>query len=226
MLGFGAVCHLIASTLAYWAVFTWTPGLFHCLLGSVPESSSLALGPKDACSLLHLLVCVYFSKIDICCQACVLLPFMHVEHRTIYDMLTCHFHKLFVLNYCILQTLFFFFPSLFLFFFLRKKGDLFPEEGIWVWCNGMPPLCALRALSIGTILGPEADEYVDWFLQPEHLKIMLVRLTSQLSRIGQIVLNFAFSVRDLVLLIRRKKISPLCYISMFSQPAYVSDIIL
>ncbi|ONK69373.1 uncharacterized protein A4U43_C05F22180 [Asparagus officinalis] len=127
VLGFGAVCHLIASALAYWGVCNWTPGLFHCLLGSVPASASLALGPKDACSMLHLL------------------------------------------------------------------AGLLPDEGIWLWCDGMPPLCALKTLSIGTILGPEAEGYIDWFLQPDYLNMLLVKLTSQLSRIGHIILNFAFS---------------------------------
>lgn len=127
VLGFGAVCYLIAPALAYWAVFNWTPGLFHCLLGTVPAAPSLALGPKDACSMFHLLV------------------------------------------------------------------DLLPEEGIWLWGNGMPPLCALQTLSIGTILGPEAEGCVDWFLQPDYLKMLLTKLTFQLSRIGPIVLNFAFS---------------------------------
>ncbi|KAJ6813815.1 uncharacterized protein M6B38_141565 [Iris pallida] len=126
LLGFGAVCHLIASTLACWPIFNWIPSLFHCLLES-QATSSLALGPKDACSMLHLL------------------------------------------------------------------GDFFPEEGIWLWCNGMPPLSAFRTLSIGSILGPESERDVDWFLQPEHLTVLLVRLTPQLDRIAQIVLHFAFS---------------------------------
>lgn len=127
VLGFGAVCHLIASSLAYWVVFTWSPGLLHCLLESVPATPSLALGPKEACSMLHLL------------------------------------------------------------------GDLLPEEGIWLWGNGMPPLSALGTLSIGTILGPEAEECVNWFLHPEHVATMLLRLTFQLGRIGQILLNIACS---------------------------------
>lgn len=80
------------------------------------------------------------------------------------------------------------------FFFVLEKADLLPEEGIWLWVNGMPPLCALRTLSIGTILGPEAEGCVDWFLQPDYLKMLLTKLTFQLSRIGPIVLNFAFSV--------------------------------
>ncbi|KAM6547755.1 hypothetical protein CsatB_019431 [Cannabis sativa] len=54
-LGFGAICHLVASALACWPVYGWTPGLFHSLLASVQSTSVLALGPKETCSLLCLL---------------------------------------------------------------------------------------------------------------------------------------------------------------------------
>lgn len=59
-LTFGAICHLITSALACWPVYGWTPGLFHSLLDSVQATSSLALGPKETCSLLCLLVCWMF----------------------------------------------------------------------------------------------------------------------------------------------------------------------
>ncbi|XP_010906480.1 protein virilizer homolog isoform X2 [Elaeis guineensis] len=124
-LGFGAVCQLLTSALACWPIFGWTPGLFHCLLESVQATSSLALGPKDACSMLCLL------------------------------------------------------------------GDLFPEEGIWLWKYDIPPLTALRILSIGSILGPQAERDINWYLQPEHLAVLLIRLTPQLDRIAQVVLHFA-----------------------------------
>ncbi|XP_073107829.1 protein virilizer homolog isoform X2 [Elaeis guineensis] len=124
-LGFGAVCQLLTSALACWPIFGWTPGLFHCLLESAQASSSLALGPKDACSMLCLL------------------------------------------------------------------GDLFPEEGIWLWKYEIPPLSALRVLSIGSILGPQAERDINWYLQPEHLAVLLIRLTPQLDRIAQVVLHFA-----------------------------------
>ncbi|KAJ0980701.1 hypothetical protein J5N97_008956 [Dioscorea zingiberensis] len=126
-LGFSAVCHLLASTLACWPAFGWTPGLFHCLLESVQATSILALGPKDACSLLCLL------------------------------------------------------------------GDLLPMEDIWQWRNEMPRVSALRVLSVGTILGPQAEQCVNWYLQPEHLAVLLVRFTPQLDRIAQLVLQFAFA---------------------------------
>lgn len=49
------VCHLIASALASWPTHAWAPGLFHTLLDSVQAASSLALGPKETCSMLCLL---------------------------------------------------------------------------------------------------------------------------------------------------------------------------
>lgn len=54
-IGFGAVCHLIVSSLAFWPVHGWSPGLFNTLLASVQATSLLALGPKETCSLLYLL---------------------------------------------------------------------------------------------------------------------------------------------------------------------------
>nr|GMD09285.1 uncharacterized protein LOC109189493 [Ipomoea batatas] len=47
-LGIGAVCHLLASTLACWSVYGWTPGLFHFLLDSLNATSVVALGPKES----------------------------------------------------------------------------------------------------------------------------------------------------------------------------------
>ncbi|GAB2264035.1 hypothetical protein Droror1_Dr00026169 [Drosera rotundifolia] len=54
-LGLETVCHLLASALAFWPVNAWAPGLFHTVFNGVHSSSSLALGPKEACSLLCLL---------------------------------------------------------------------------------------------------------------------------------------------------------------------------
>ncbi|KAL9258898.1 virilizer-like protein [Drosera capensis] len=54
-LGLETVCHLLASALAFWPVNAWAPGLFHTVFNEVHRSSSLALGPKEACSLLCLL---------------------------------------------------------------------------------------------------------------------------------------------------------------------------
>lgn len=65
VLGFGAVCHLIASALACWPLYSWTPGLFRYVLDSLHATSLLALGPKETCSLLCLLVCESYNYIDL-----------------------------------------------------------------------------------------------------------------------------------------------------------------
>ncbi|XP_022766948.1 uncharacterized protein LOC111311650 [Durio zibethinus] len=126
-LGFEAVCQLVASALAYWPVYGWTPGLFHSILASVQTTSSLALGPKETCSLLCLL------------------------------------------------------------------NDLFPEERVWLWKNGMPLLSALRSLAIGTLLGPHKERQVDWYLEHGHLEKLLNQLTPQLDKIAQIIQHYAIS---------------------------------
>ncbi|KAB2034801.1 hypothetical protein ES319_D04G109100v1 [Gossypium barbadense] len=126
-LGFEAVCHLSVSALAYWPVYGWSPGLFHTILASVQTTSSLALGPKETCSLLCLL------------------------------------------------------------------NDLFPEESIWHWKNGMPLLSALRSLAIGTLLGPHKERQVDWYLECGHLEKLFNQLTPHLDRIAQIIQHYAIS---------------------------------
>ncbi|XP_048500624.1 protein virilizer homolog isoform X2 [Beta vulgaris subsp. vulgaris] len=55
-LGLETVCHLIASALACWPAHAWAPGLFHTLLDSVQAASLLALGPKETCSMLCVLI--------------------------------------------------------------------------------------------------------------------------------------------------------------------------
>ncbi|XVF76085.1 hypothetical protein PTKIN_Ptkin13bG0237800 [Pterospermum kingtungense] len=126
-LGFEAVCHLVVSSLAYWPVYGWTPGLFHSILASVQATSSLALGPKETCSLLCLL------------------------------------------------------------------NDLFPEEHVWLWKNGMPLLSAVRSLAIGTLLGPHKERQVNWYLKRGHLEKLLNQLTPQLDKIAQIIQHYAIS---------------------------------
>lgn len=78
--------------------------------------------------------------------------------------------------------------------YLHMKGDLFPEEGIWLWNKGMPSLSALRTLGVATLLGPEKEKDVDWYLQPGHLSVLLGRLTPLLDKIAEIVLHFSFTV--------------------------------
>jgi hypothetical protein len=75
------------------------------------------------------------------------------------------------------------------------KGDLFPDEGIWLWKRELPSLSAIRSLSTSTVLGPQVEKEVNWYLQPEHVAILLVRLMPQLDRLARIIDNFATSVR-------------------------------
>ncbi|KAL7225923.1 hypothetical protein ACSBR1_021135 [Camellia fascicularis] len=72
-------------------------------------------------------------------------------------------------------------------------NDLFPEEGFWLWKNGMPMLSALRTLAVGTLLGPQKEKQIAWYLQPEHLETLLSQLTPQLDKIAQIILHCAVS---------------------------------
>lgn len=74
------------------------------------------------------------------------------------------------------------------------KGDLFPDEGIWLWKVELPSLSAIRSLSTGTVLGPHVEKEVNWYLHPEHVAILLVRLMPQLDRLARIIDNFATSV--------------------------------
>ncbi|QCE05165.1 Virilizer [Vigna unguiculata] len=126
--GYGAVCHLIASALAFWPVHGWSPGLFNTLLASVQSSSLLTLGPKETCSLLYLL------------------------------------------------------------------SDLFPEEDIWLWTSGMPLLTARRMLGIGTILGPQKERHVNWYLESGHLEKLVGQLGPHLDKIAEIIEHYAISV--------------------------------
>ncbi|XP_011094238.1 uncharacterized protein LOC105173993 isoform X2 [Sesamum indicum] len=128
VLGFGAVCHLLASALACWPVYSWTPGLFHFLLDSLHATSLLALGPKETCSLLCLL------------------------------------------------------------------NDLFPDESLWMWKNGIPMLSPLRAVAVGTLLGPEKEKQINWYLRPGNPEKLLAQLSQQLAKLGEVILHCAVSM--------------------------------
>ncbi|XP_041028654.1 protein virilizer homolog isoform X1 [Juglans microcarpa x Juglans regia] len=72
-------------------------------------------------------------------------------------------------------------------------NDLFPEEGIWLWKNGTPLLCAFRTLAIGTLLGPRKERQVNWYLEPGHVEKLLSQLTPQLDKLAQIIQQYAIS---------------------------------
>ncbi|VVA15380.1 PREDICTED: embryo defective 2016 [Prunus dulcis] len=72
-------------------------------------------------------------------------------------------------------------------------NDLFPEEGVWIWKNGMPLLSALRKLSVGTVLGPQKEREVNWYLHPVHLEKLLSQLMPHLDKVAQIIQHYAIS---------------------------------
>ncbi|XP_073157771.1 protein virilizer homolog isoform X2 [Henckelia pumila] len=131
-LGYGAVCHLLASALAYWPVYSWTPGLFHFLLDSLHATSLLVMGPKEICSL-----------------------------------------------FCLLN-------------------DLLPDENIWLWKHGRPTFSFLRALAVGTLLGPLKEKQVNWYLRPGHPEKLIAHLSPQLAKLGEIILHCAISMSIVV----------------------------
>ncbi|KAL2327346.1 hypothetical protein Fmac_020773 [Flemingia macrophylla] len=162
-IGYGAVCHLITSTLAFWPVHGWSPGLFHTLLASVQSTSLLTLGPKETCSFLYLL------------------------------------------------------------------SDLFPEEDIWLWTSGMPLLTARRMLAVGTILGPQKERHVNWYLESGHLEKLVGQLAPHLDKIAEIIQHYAISalvvIQDLLrVFVIRIAFQNAKYASMLIQPILFSII--
>ncbi|CAK8571309.1 unnamed protein product [Lathyrus sativus] len=156
-IGYGAVCHLIASSLAFWPVYGWSPGLYHTLLDSVQGTSLLTLGPKETCSLLYLLI------------------------------------------------------------------DLFPEEDIWSWIGGMPLLTTRRMLAVGTLLGPQKEKHVNWYLESGSLGKLISQLAPHLDKIAEIVQHHAISalvvIQDLLrVFVTRIAFQNVTYASMLLQP--------
>lgn len=76
---------------------------------------------------------------------------------------------------------------------LSLLNDLFPDEGIWLWKNGMPLLSAVKKLGIKTILGPQMEDEVNWYLEPGHQEKLLGQLSLQLEKISQVVQHYAIS---------------------------------
>lgn len=77
---------------------------------------------------------------------------------------------------------------------LYGKNDLFPEEDIWLWRNGMPSLSALRTLAVGSLLGPQKEREVEWYLEPGCREKLLSQLRPHLDKIAQIIRHYAISV--------------------------------
>ncbi|RVW47170.1 hypothetical protein CK203_070196 [Vitis vinifera] len=77
--------------------------------------------------------------------------------------------------------------------YFGMQNDLFPEEGVWLWKNGMPLLSAVRTLAVGTLLGPQKEREVNWYLHPGHPEVLLNQLTPQLDKISQVILHYAMT---------------------------------
>ncbi|XP_047337824.1 protein virilizer homolog [Impatiens glandulifera] len=77
--------------------------------------------------------------------------------------------------------------------FLCLLNDLLPEEGIWLWKEGIPMLSGLRMLAVGTFLGSEKAKDTEWYLKPKHLETLLSELVPQLENIAQIILRCAIT---------------------------------
>ena len=58
----------------------------------------------------------------------------------------------------------------------------------------MPMLSALRKLAVGTLLGPQKEKQVDWYLETSHREKLLNQLTPHLDKIAQIIEHYAISV--------------------------------
>lgn len=72
-------------------------------------------------------------------------------------------------------------------------NDLFPDEGLWLWKYSIPMLGPVRAFALGTILGPQKESQINWYLQTGYSEKMLGQLTLQLDKIAQIILHCAIS---------------------------------
>lgn len=60
----------------------------------------------------------------------------------------------------------------------------------------MPLLSAVRTLAVGTLLGPQKEREVNWYLHPGHPEVLLNQLTPQLDKISQVILHYAMTVCD------------------------------
>ena len=60
----------------------------------------------------------------------------------------------------------------------------------------MPMLSAFRQMAVGTLLGPEKERNVNWYLQVGHKEKLIGQLMPMLHKIAEIVLNCAISVRE------------------------------
>uniref|UniRef100_A0A7N0V598 Virilizer N-terminal domain-containing protein n=1 Tax=Kalanchoe fedtschenkoi TaxID=63787 RepID=A0A7N0V598_KALFE len=97
-------------------------------------------------------------------------------------------------------------------------NDLFPEEGIRLWKNGMPLLTGVRTLAVGTVLGHQGETVVDWHLAPRHFETLLSQLQTHLEKIAEVFLHYAFSTLVVIQDLLRALIVRIAY----QKPDYAS----
>lgn len=74
------------------------------------------------------------------------------------------------------------------------KSDILPEEGVWFWKSGMPLLSGLRKLAVGTLMSPQKEKQINWYLERAPLEKLLNYLTPNLDKIAKIIKHHAVSV--------------------------------
>ncbi|KFK37974.1 hypothetical protein AALP_AA3G054100 [Arabis alpina] len=72
-------------------------------------------------------------------------------------------------------------------------SDILPEEEVWFWKSGMPLLSGLRKLAVGTLMGPQKEKQVNWYLESGPLEKLINRLTPYLDKIAKIIQHHAVS---------------------------------
>ncbi|KAL8527003.1 hypothetical protein ACS0TY_016029 [Phlomoides rotata] len=73
-------------------------------------------------------------------------------------------------------------------------NDLFPSESNWQWKNGMPILSSIRAMAVGTLLGPQKEKKINWYLRPGNPEKLVGQLSPQLVKLGDIILHCSVSM--------------------------------
>ncbi|VFQ78896.1 unnamed protein product [Cuscuta campestris] len=110
--------------------------------------------------------------------------------------------------------------------FLLLLHDLFPDERAWLWKDGMPRLATLRTLAVRTLLGPQKEEEVNWYLQPGHSEKLLGQMTPQLGKISQIILHCCVSTLIVVQDMLRVFITRITYLSTDTASVLIRPIVL
>lgn len=58
----------------------------------------------------------------------------------------------------------------------------------------MPLLSGLRKLAVGTLMGPQKEKQINWYLEPGPLEKLINHLTPNLDKIAKIIQHHAVSV--------------------------------